>query len=248
MRSVSTRTSLRTSDACLSVFSLPHVFSASLERLARAGSLFARRPGAVRAMGASLARGYRRPRIGLVWGGNPRLAPRAHQRPRSPAIDSTAGAGSAARGSGREFLLAAKGRGGQPAGYRVPDGEFRRSHRGHRRFRRHRGADGATRPCDHGGHFGRASGRRAGRPVWLLNRFDSCWRWGPQRTDAPWYPTMRIFRQPAFGEWAPAIERVASELISRRSNYGYLVVKRRHRGASTSPDGDSFDEESLATY
>ncbi|MDR1935464.1 MAG: tetratricopeptide repeat protein, partial [Candidatus Accumulibacter sp.] len=34
-----------------------------------------------------------------------------------------------------------------------------------------------------------------GKPVWLLNRFDTDWRWLLEREDSPWYPTMRIFRQ-----------------------------------------------------
>ena len=34
-----------------------------------------------------------------------------------------------------------------------------------------------------------------GKPVWMLNRFDSCWRWLMGRDDTPWYPTMRQFRQ-----------------------------------------------------
>lgn len=53
-----------------------------------------------------------------------------------------------------------------------------------------------------------------GRPVWLLNRFDSCWRWFAGRADSPWYPTMRIFRQTAPGDWAGVIERVIAALDS----------------------------------
>jgi len=33
-----------------------------------------------------------------------------------------------------------------------------------------------------------------GKPVWLLNRFDTCWRWLLGRDDSPWYPTLRQFR------------------------------------------------------
>jgi tetratricopeptide (TPR) repeat protein len=40
-----------------------------------------------------------------------------------------------------------------------------------------------------------------GRPVWLLNRFDTCWRWMLGRDDSPWYPTLRQFRQPSPGDW-----------------------------------------------
>lgn len=50
------------------------------------------------------------------------------------------------------------------------------------------------------------------KPVWLLNRYSSEWRWGLQREDSPWYPSMRIFRQTASLEWDSVIQRVAMEL------------------------------------
>jgi Flp pilus assembly protein TadD len=51
-----------------------------------------------------------------------------------------------------------------------------------------------------------------GRPVWLLNRFDTDWRWMRDREDSPWYPTMRIIRQPVPGAWEPVIAMVADAL------------------------------------
>jgi tetratricopeptide (TPR) repeat protein len=51
-----------------------------------------------------------------------------------------------------------------------------------------------------------------GKPLWLLNRFNTCWRWLRDRRDSPWYPTARIFRQPAPGDWTSVIEDVLSEL------------------------------------
>jgi tetratricopeptide (TPR) repeat protein len=51
-----------------------------------------------------------------------------------------------------------------------------------------------------------------GKPVWLLNRFDSCWRWMTERTDSPWYPTLRLFRQKTFGEWGPVVDDVVRAL------------------------------------
>jgi Flp pilus assembly protein TadD len=47
-----------------------------------------------------------------------------------------------------------------------------------------------------------------GKPVWILNRFDSCWRWFMERKDTPWYPSMRLFRQTKPGDWAGVMERV----------------------------------------
>ncbi len=43
------------------------------------------------------------------------------------------------------------------------------------------------------------------KPVLLLDRYDSCWRWLSGRTDSPWYPTLRIVRQPSPGDWAGAV-------------------------------------------
>ena len=39
-----------------------------------------------------------------------------------------------------------------------------------------------------------------GKPVWLLNRFDACWRWPRDRDSSAWYPTMRLFRQTSPGD------------------------------------------------
>ena len=51
-----------------------------------------------------------------------------------------------------------------------------------------------------------------GRPVWLLSRFDACWRWLAERQDTPWYPNMRVFRQSAPGDWQGVLIEVALEL------------------------------------
>jgi UDP:flavonoid glycosyltransferase YjiC (YdhE family)/Flp pilus assembly protein TadD len=47
-----------------------------------------------------------------------------------------------------------------------------------------------------------------GKPVWLLNRLASCWRWLLERADSPWYPTMRLFRQRSLGDWQAVVEQV----------------------------------------
>ena len=53
-----------------------------------------------------------------------------------------------------------------------------------------------------------------GVPVWTLLPHDADWRWMDGRDDSPWYPTMRLFRQAAPGEWASVIDRVAAQLRS----------------------------------
>jgi hypothetical protein len=51
-----------------------------------------------------------------------------------------------------------------------------------------------------------------GKPVWLLNRFESEWRWMAGRSDSPWYPSMRIFRQAQLHEWHSVIKDVVAAL------------------------------------
>ena len=50
------------------------------------------------------------------------------------------------------------------------------------------------------------------RPVWTLLPFEADWRWMLNRDDTPWYPTMRLFRQPRPGDWTSVIAAVAQSL------------------------------------
>ena len=52
-----------------------------------------------------------------------------------------------------------------------------------------------------------------GKPVWVLNRFDTCWRWMLDRDDSPWYPTLKLYRQTTPGDWDSVVERVRDDLI-----------------------------------
>ncbi len=51
-----------------------------------------------------------------------------------------------------------------------------------------------------------------GKPVWILNRFDTCWRWMLERQDSPWYPTACIYRQRRPGDWSEVLDRVRGDL------------------------------------
>lgn len=53
-----------------------------------------------------------------------------------------------------------------------------------------------------------------GKPVWLLLPAHADHRWLLERNDSPWYPTMRLLRQPAFGDWGSVLARVAAALAS----------------------------------
>ena len=52
-----------------------------------------------------------------------------------------------------------------------------------------------------------------GKPVWILNRFDTCWRWLLDRSDSPWYPTASIYRQDAPGDWRGVVQRIVHDLV-----------------------------------
>jgi tetratricopeptide (TPR) repeat protein len=53
-----------------------------------------------------------------------------------------------------------------------------------------------------------------GRPTWVMLSLDPDWRWMRSRPDTPWYPTIRLFRQPSRGDWDSVINQIASELKS----------------------------------
>jgi ADP-heptose:LPS heptosyltransferase len=68
-----------------------------------------------------------------------------------------------------------------------------------------------------------------GKPLWLINRYNTCWRWLLDREDTPWYPGVRLFRQDATRDWHPVIARIASALPD------YVHSVELGRGAPSSP-------------
>lgn len=51
-----------------------------------------------------------------------------------------------------------------------------------------------------------------GKPIWTLLPFVPDWRWMLNREDSPWYPTMKLFRQPSRGDWESVIDRIKDAL------------------------------------
>jgi FkbM family methyltransferase len=54
-----------------------------------------------------------------------------------------------------------------------------------------------------------------GAPVWIALPYSSDWRWMTDREDSPWYPTARLYRQPAFNDWESVFQRMAEEMVIR---------------------------------
>jgi len=59
-----------------------------------------------------------------------------------------------------------------------------------------------------------------GKPVWLMSAFDMDWRWILGRTDSPWYPRHRLFRQPISTDWASVVDDVTGALRDLASARG----------------------------
>ena len=55
-----------------------------------------------------------------------------------------------------------------------------------------------------------------GKPVWTLLPFVPDWRWLLNTDDSPWYPTMKLFRQPVAGDWESIIDRITDALREKR--------------------------------
>ncbi|MBO9535820.1 tetratricopeptide repeat protein [Herbaspirillum sp.] len=53
-----------------------------------------------------------------------------------------------------------------------------------------------------------------GHPTWTLLAYTPDWRWLMDREDSPWYPSMRLFRQPAAGDWDSVMQKMAGELLA----------------------------------
>jgi ADP-heptose:LPS heptosyltransferase len=63
-----------------------------------------------------------------------------------------------------------------------------------------------------------------GKPVWILLPKASDWRWLLSRSDSPWYPTARLFRQQTPGDWDPVIAEAAAALTAELRIGGETVA------------------------
>jgi ADP-heptose:LPS heptosyltransferase len=56
-----------------------------------------------------------------------------------------------------------------------------------------------------------------GKPVWVMLQYAADWRWFRDRSDSPWYPTMRLFRQSTPGDWPGVVQAVSQALNAQFS-------------------------------
>ena len=79
-----------------------------------------------------------------------------------------------------------------------------------------------------------------GKPVWLLLPYTPDWRWLTERPDTPWYPGMRLFRQPEPDNWSAVVQSVdqaLKALIPRKIN----DPSRHEADSLIAPQADSVE-------
>jgi hypothetical protein len=55
-------------------------------------------------------------------------------------------------------------------------------------------------------------GGALGVPTWVALGYETDWRWMVERSDCPWYPSVRLFRQPRLGDWQAVLDAIAGEI------------------------------------
>jgi hypothetical protein len=80
-----------------------------------------------------------------------------------------------------------------------------------------------------------------GRPVWVALKRDAEWRWLTERSDSPWYPTMRLFRQTQRGDWRGVFEAMAAALAPMASAKLPTIIR------APCPIGDLLDRITILT-
>ena len=67
------------------------------------------------------------------------------------------------------------------------------------------------------------------RPTWLLLKHEADWRWMADRTDTPWYPTMRLYRQTMPGDWRHVVARVLEDWRAIAASWRHCGNSRNQR-------------------
>ena len=195
-------------DYCIAVMDLPDIFKTRVETIPAATPYLFAHPADIAEWQKNLVLAGQTKKVGLAWAGNPRLQHPYDISPldrrRSVPIEQLA---SIVTLPGLTFYGLQKWHGAIPAGMPIIDlmplcHDF---------------ADTAALisqldlvvTVDSSiVHLAGA----LGKPVWLLNRSDTCWRWFDKREDSPWYPTLRIFRQKQPNDWRDVLHALKMAL------------------------------------
>ncbi len=188
------------------LMSLPAAFSTTVETVPRTIAYLGADADDIEAKRAQFPSLHPGPRIGLAWAGNPGYRADAqrstHLRTLLPLL----------RGANANWISLQKGEAAEQLATLPPDVQI---------------ADGSSRDRDLAetaalvatlelvittdtciAHLAGAMGK----PVWILLPHLADWRWMQQIDTTPWYPTARLFRQSASGDWRGVIDRVIAEL------------------------------------
>lgn len=194
------------------LMSLPHLLGTTLETVP-AEVPYLRPHEDDRAKWQARLSAAARPRIGLTWAGNPE-----HENDRNRSMPASALAPLIEGASGSFFSLQV------PAGpadlARLPPGRVTDLAPDLHDFAE---TAAAIHSLDLVISVDTAVAHLAGalaRPVWLLLPHLPEWRWMLDRPDTPWYPTMRLFRQAAAGDWGSVVASVTVELQGGRGGPG----------------------------
>ncbi len=203
------------------IMSLPAVFGIGLDTVVPAMPYLTTDPTRSRQWRSRLEQETKEavPRVGLVWAGNPRMGDDALRSPRLPALTPVLSV------PGLSFIGLQVGDGradldqvSLPNGFLDLGGDLADFDDTAAVLET---IDLLITSCTASAHLAGA----LGRPVWILLSAAPDWRWLRGRTDSPWYPSARLFRQRQAGDWTPVMADVADALAA--------LVGRRPIGSSS---------------
>ncbi len=196
-------------DYYISLLSLPRVFGTDLATVPAAVPYLDVGPGRAQRWAARFATEQRVFKVGLVWGGNP---VNLEDRYRSLPLAMLAPLG---RVSGVRFYSLQKGARERDARTPPPGLDLVDLGPELADFADTAAAIGqmdlVISVCTSVAHLAGA----LGKPLWVPLHRAADWRWLTERTDSPWYPTARLFRQTRRGDWADVVDRIMAALEDR---------------------------------
>jgi hypothetical protein len=66
-----------------------------------------------------------------------------------------------------------------------------------------------------------------GKPTWVLLPFSPDWRWLLDRDDSPWYPSVKLYRQPRVGDWGSVLEKVKADIAQIRNQNASTTLRHK---------------------